>query len=178
MHPGSRAANRQTRWEALWWRTRRVSSLTEDPFAPRTAAQTVAALSQAFGDLEPELAFEAVVDGRDAAVGVDAAGQRLVIMSIDGTHRAVDLSSGGTIQRVHRNSSIDASIETSGHQITLFDLVDWETAGLLIDVLHMRGFRSESPVMPPAARGRYPRVIATQRRGVTVENSPDGRISR
>jgi hypothetical protein len=69
---------------------------------------------------------------------------------------------------LHRNGSVEARIETAGQQITLFDLVDWDTADLLTDVLRLRGFLSESPSSPTPARGRYPRLVATTRRGVPV----------
>lgn len=144
-----------------------MSTMGEHP-RTRSAAETLAALARIFDDGSPELAFEAVVDGRDSAVAVDAAGRRLVVVSTDGTERSLDLSSGGTIQRLHRNGSVEARIETAGQQITLFDLVDWDTADLLTDVLRLRGFRSESPSSPTPARGRYPRLVATTRRGVPV----------
>jgi len=148
-----------------------VSTMGEHP-RTRSAEETLEALARIFDDGSPELAFEAVVDGRDAAVAVDAAGRRLVVVSTDGTERSLDLSSGGTIQRLHRNGSVEARIETAGQQITLFDLVDWDTADLLTDVLRLRGFRSESPSSPPPARGRYPRLVATSRRGVPVVKPP------
>ncbi len=148
-----------------------MSTMGEHP-RTRSAAETLEALARIFDDGSPELAFEAVVDGRDAAVAVDAAGRRLVVVSTDGTERSVDLSSGGTIQRLHRNGSVEARIETAGQQITLFDLVDWNTADLLTDVLRLRGFRSESPSSPTPPRARYPRLVATSRRGVPVVLPP------
>ena len=78
------------------------------------------------------------------------------MVSTDGTERSLDLSSGGTIQRLHRNGSVEARIETAGQQITLFDLVDWDTTDLLTDVLRLRGFRSESPSSPPPRTGPLP----------------------
>ena len=136
----------------------------------RSAAETLDAFARLFDGAPPELAFEAVVDGRDAAVAVDAAGRRLVVVSTDGSERTVDLSSGGTIQRLRRNGSIEARIETGGQQIGLFDLVDWDTADLLTDVLRLRGFRSETPTSLPPQRSRYPRLFPTRRRGVPVIN--------
>lgn len=125
----------------------------------------------------PELAFEAVVDGRDAIVAVEGPARRLQVISAGGDDQVIDLRSGGTIQRRHRGSSIEVRLESGGHQISLFDLTDWATAGLLIESLRLRGFRSESPAAEPAGRGRTPRVLPTQRRGVMMAPAPPTRAT-